>query len=920
MKISSVLVLLLLNLTLSGATYYVSPSGSDSNPGTISQPFFTLNKAWTVVGAGDIIYMRGGTYNYGATGTTLSGKNGSAGSPISILAYPGEYPVIDYMGTARSSQLIGISISSASYLYLKGIRVTRISQAWNGSNYINQYGLRINSNVSQCTFERMETDHIGGWGISNWGQSGVHDLLYLNCDSHNNADPGSGDNYSYGGADGFQNEGSATGITFRGCRSWSNSDDGWDIRTVDGIFTLENCWSFWNGYREDGVTKGGDGEGLKLGNSIVTNRSDTRRFVRNCLVFENRWTGMESAQDDYGYIGVEVYNTVVYGNGEGINFNYAGPTLIRNSVSYNNGSADRIGGGGGTCTHDHNSFDSSPAIIVSNADFVSVSSKGVNGERQSDGSLPVSNYLKLASGSKFIDAGVNVGIPYGGNAPDLGAFEIQTSAITQAIPIYSSSVVENATPSLLSMTYNMTLANVVPVASSFSVRINSVVRTVTAVVVSGTKVQLTLASPVVSGDVVTVTYTIPASNPLQTTSGGQAIAISAQPVTNNINSIKPVYVSAAIENATPSLLSMTYNMTLANVVPVASAFSVSVNSVTRTVTTIAVSGTKVQLTLASPIVSSDVVTVTYTKPANNPLQTTPGGIAASISNQAVINNRINVAPTAVITSPVTNSSFTALSSITITANALDADGSVSVVEFYSGTIRIGSTSAAPYSFTWSNVAAGTYSLTAIAADNLNKKTTSSVVSISVINGKPTANRHPLVRISNPRKGIVYDKLSTITIDAIASDPDGTVTKVEFYNSTVRLVELTSAPYTYTWKDVAAGSYSITAIATDNLNDTTVSTPVEFVVGAKVKYDANSDIVKLYPNPNDGHFSIEFLNPLQNEKSEIVITDLAGKQIYNSPILKEETLKQFDLSSSKSGIYVMLIKDKEILVTKKFIKN
>jgi len=544
----------------------------------------------------------------------------------------------------------------------------------------------------------------------------------------------------------------------------------------------------------------------------------------------------------------------------------------------------------------------------------------VNGERQSDGSLPVSNYLKLASGSKFIDAGVNVGIPYGGNAPDLGAFEIQTSAITQAIPIYSSSVVENATPSLLSMTYNMTLANVVPVASSFSVRINSVVRTVTAVVVSGTKVQLTLASPVVSGDVVTVTYTIPASNPLQTTSGGQAIAISAQPVTNNINSIKPVYVSAAIENATPSLLSMTYNMTLANVVPVASAFSVSVNSVTRTVTTIAVSGTKVQLTLASPIVSSDVVTVTYTKPANNPLQTTPGGIAASISNQAVINNRINVAPTAVITSPVTNSSFTALSSITITANALDADGSVSVVEFYSGTTRIGSTSAAPYSFTWSNVAAGTYSLTAIAADNLNKKTTSSVVSISVINGKPTANRHPLVRISNPRKGIVYDKLSTITIDAIASDPDGTVTKVEFYNSTVRLVELTSAPYTYTWKDVAAGSYSITAIATDNLNDTTVSTPVEFVVGAKVKYDANSDIVKLYPNPNDGHFSIEFLNPLQNEKSEIVITDLAGKQIYNSPILKEETLKQFDLSSSKSGIYVMLIKDKEILVTKKFIKN
>jgi len=56
MKISFVLVLLLLNLTLSGATYYVSPSGSDSNPGTISQPFFTLNKAWKVISGGDIVH------------------------------------------------------------------------------------------------------------------------------------------------------------------------------------------------------------------------------------------------------------------------------------------------------------------------------------------------------------------------------------------------------------------------------------------------------------------------------------------------------------------------------------------------------------------------------------------------------------------------------------------------------------------------------------------------------------------------------------------------------------------------------------------------------------------------------------------------------------------------------------------------
>ena len=164
------------------------------------------------------------------------------------------------------------------------------------------------------------------------------------------------------------------------------------------------------------------------------------------------------------------------------------------------------------------------------------------------------------------------------------------------------------------------------------------------------------------------------------------------------------------------------------------------------------------------------------------------------------------------------------------------------------------------------MAAGNYSLTVVATDNLNAKTISSAISISVINGTTTGNQPPVVTISNPLKGNKYVNLSTITIDAIASDPDGTINKVEFYNGAVKLIELTSAPYTYTWKDVAAGSYSITAIATYNLNSTTVSSPVEFVVEANIKYDANSEIINLYPNPSDGHFSIKFINPLQNYKS------------------------------------------------------
>ncbi len=190
--------------------------------------------------------------------------------------------------------------------------------------------------------------------------------------------------------------------------------------------------------------------------------------------------------------------------------------------------------------------------------------------------------------------------------------------------------------------------------------------------------------------------------------------------------------------------------------------------------------------------------------------------------------------------------------------------------------------------------------------------------VLMVDPNPT-NQPPVVEIFNPSKGNKYENPATITIDAIASDPDGSISKVEFYSGAVKLVELTSAPYSYTWKDVEAGSYSITAIATDNLNATATSLPIEFEVAANIKYDANSEIINLYPNPNDGHFSIKFINPLQNEKSEVVITDLAGKQVYNGLVSKEEIIKQIDLSYIKSGIYILMIIYKEILVTKKIIK-
>ena len=91
----------------------------------------------------------------------------------------------------------------------------------------------------------------------------------------------------------------------------------------------------------------------------------------------------------------------------------------------------------------------------------------------------------------------------------------------------------------------------------------------------------------------------------------------------------------------------------------------------------------------------------------------------------------NVPPTVSLTSPAAGATFTAPASISLGASASDSDGVVSKVEFFSGSTLLGTVTTAPYQMTWSNVPAGTYSLTAVATDDDGAKTTSSAVSVTV---------------------------------------------------------------------------------------------------------------------------------------------------------------------------------------------
>ena len=203
-----------------------------------------------------------------------------------------------------------------------------------------------------------------------------------------------------------------------------------------------------------------------------------------------------------------------------------------------------------------------------------------------------------------------------------------------------------------------------------------------------------------------------------------------------------------------------------------------------------------------------------------------GASTTSTAITVIVTTPPNVAPTVSITAPANNASYTAPASITITALASDSDGTVSNVQFFNGTTLLGTDATAPYSFTWTNVVGGTYTITAKATDNAGASTTSTAITV-VVTTPP--NVAPTVSITAPANNASYTAPASITISASASDSDGTVSNVQFYNGATLLGTDATAPYSFSWTNVAAGTYTITAKATDNAGASTTSAAITVVV-------------------------------------------------------------------------------------------
>ena len=396
---------LLIFTNILSAQIYIAPDGDDANPGTIEQPFGTFPKAISEAMPGDTIYVRGGTYDITTTITITAAKSGAEDQLITLTAFNDEIPILDFSSQSMGAK--GISMRS-NYWHIRGLQIKGA-----GDNGM-EINFGSNNIIERCAFyENRDT----GLQLSN----GSADNRIINCDSYFNADPP-----DYADADGFAPKLTVgSGNYFYGCRAWGNCDDGWDgyLRGANDVTTtLENCWTWGNGYLQDGTDPGpqANGNGFKMGGGDGGNSQQLmhHNILINCVAFHNKNKGF----DQNNNVGsMTLLNCTGYKN-RAANYRIQralndGQTLtVKNCVSFEG--AVQLGS---FAIQETNSW--LPPFIVTADDFLSLDANLATAPRQADGSLPDIDFLHLAKGSDLIDAGVDVGLPFNGNAPDLGAFE-----------------------------------------------------------------------------------------------------------------------------------------------------------------------------------------------------------------------------------------------------------------------------------------------------------------------------------------------------------------------------------------------------------------------------------------------------------------------------------------------------------------
>ena len=201
------LLVFFINTSIISATdYYVSTSGSDSNPGTKDKPWKTPSYAATQAKAGDTIYLRDGTWK---DEHVVFANSGTSGNPITLKAYPGETPILDGVDGTD----LGIEARGKDYITIDGLTVKSYSSQIYirdsiGSHVLNckvypnsdlsddsPSGIVVKDDSHYCSIkgntvkgDAWNSVHIGGryYGSNGWVQNPSTNILIENNHIYDN--------------------------------------------------------------------------------------------------------------------------------------------------------------------------------------------------------------------------------------------------------------------------------------------------------------------------------------------------------------------------------------------------------------------------------------------------------------------------------------------------------------------------------------------------------------------------------------------------------------------------------------------------------------------------------------------------------------------------------------------------------------